>query len=184
MAEKQAKTVETQEHIPGKEHGGGFPPFQKDTFASQFLWLALTFVALYLLMSRIALPRIGAILENRRQRVDADLAEAGRFKGQSEAALAAYEQSIADARTRAQTLANETREKHAAEAAAARKELDATLNARIAAAEKDIRAKQAAAMTNVHGIAADAASAILERLIGRAPASSEIEAAVADALKR
>jgi F-type H+-transporting ATPase subunit b len=184
MAEKQAKTIETQEHSPGKEHGGGFPPFQKDTFASQLIWLAITFVALYLLMSRIALPRIGAILENRRQHVDADLVEAGRLKDESEAALAAYEKSLADARNRAQALTNEMREKQAAAAATARKELDATLNARIADAEKDIRAKQAAAMTNVHGIAADAAAAILERLVGRVPAGSEVEAAVADALKR
>src|SRR5882672_10275502 len=116
MAPNSAKQIETMEHIPGKEHGGGFPPFQKDTFASQLIWLAIIFVALYLLMSRIALPRIGAILENRRQHVDADLTEAGRLKGESEAAIAAYDKALADARNRAQTLANEMREKHTAEA--------------------------------------------------------------------
>ena len=61
MAQKNAQPVLTEEHVPASEHGGGFPPFQKDTFASQILWLVLVFVALYLLMSRIALPRIGAI---------------------------------------------------------------------------------------------------------------------------
>ena len=80
MAQKNAKSIESMEHIPASEHGGGFPPFQKDTFASQLLWLALVFVALYLLMSRIALPRIGSILEARRQRIDGDLAEAARLK--------------------------------------------------------------------------------------------------------
>src|SRR5215470_2984580 len=184
MAEKNPKTIETAEHVPAKEHGGGFPPFQKDTFASQLVWLTLTFVALYLLMSRVALPRVGGILEKRRQLSDADLAEASRLKGESEAALAAYDKSLADARNRAQSLTSERREKQAAEAEAARKDLDTKLNARIADAEKDIRARQSAAMTNVHGIAADAATAILERLVGRTPAGSEVESAVADALKR
>src|SRR5438552_14098685 len=103
MAQKGAQPVTATEHIPASEHGGGFPPFQKDTFASQFLWLALTFVALYLLMSRIALPRIGTILEARRKRIDGDLAEAARLKDASDAAIAAYETSLADARGRAQT---------------------------------------------------------------------------------
>ena len=53
-----------------------FPPFDKQTFPSQLFWLTLTFVALYLLMSRIALPRIDSILERRRARIAGDLAEA------------------------------------------------------------------------------------------------------------
>jgi F-type H+-transporting ATPase subunit b len=185
MAQKQGKQVETLEHVPGSEHGGGFPPFQKDTFASQLIWLAFTFVALYLLMSRIALPRIGAILEARRQHVDGDLAEAAHLKTQSDEAIAVYEKSLADARNRAQALASETREKHAAEAETARKALDATLAARIAAAEKTIGERQAAAMTNVQGIATDAATAIIERLVGSSTAAArEIETAVAEVLKR
>ena len=68
-----AETTNAHTELPGGKET--FPPFQKDTFASQLLWLALTFVALYLLMSRIALPRIGTILEARRQRIDGDLAE-------------------------------------------------------------------------------------------------------------
>jgi F-type H+-transporting ATPase subunit b len=183
MAEKNAKNAETLEHVPSTEHGGGFPPFQKDTFASQLIWFALAFVALYLLMSRIALPRIAAILESRRGRIDADLADAERLRGESAEASAAYEKALADARTRAQTLAAKAREKQAAEAEAARKELDAKLNARIAEATKGIREKQAAAMANVHAIGVEAATAILERLVGRAPGAAEVEAAVTDALK-
>jgi F-type H+-transporting ATPase subunit b len=184
MAQKGAKKVETMEHIPAGEHGGGFPPFQKETFASQLVWLALIFVALYLLMSRIALPRIGSILEERRQRVEADLAEAQRLKGDSDAAIAAYEKALADARGRAQTLANEMREKEAAAAEALRKDIDAKLNARIAEAEKIIAETQAAAMTNVRGIATEAAGAIVERLTGTTPAGHEVAAAVGDVLKR
>jgi F-type H+-transporting ATPase subunit b len=168
---------------PASEKGSGFPPFQKDTFGSQLIWLAITFVVLYLLMSRIALPRVGAIFETRRKHMDADLAEAGRLKGASEGALAQYEKALADARNRAQLLANEARQKQAADAETARKDLDAKLNARVSEAQDSIHARQAAAMANVHAIAADATTAILERLIGRAGEPGEVAAAVADALK-
>src|SRR6478672_5862353 len=152
MAEKAAQKTTTEEHIPSGEHGAGFPPFQKETFASQIVWLTITFVALYLLMSRVALPRIAGIFENRRQHIDGDLAEAQRLKDESDAALAAYEKSLADARGRAQLLANEERERETAAAEAARKELDAALNARIAEAEKAIGERRTAAMANVQSI--------------------------------
>src|SRR5262249_56133799 len=110
--------------------------------------------------------------------------EAKRLKGESEEAMALYEKSLADARNRAQMLANQTRERDAAEAEAARKALDAKLNTQIAEAETAIAGRKSAAMTNVQGIAADAAAAIIERLTGSAPAAREVEAAVADVLKR
>jgi F-type H+-transporting ATPase subunit b len=184
MAQKDAKQVESIEHVPGGEHGGGFPPFQKETFASQLFWFALVFVALYLLMSRVALPRVTSILEHRRQRIEGDLAEAQGLKDQSDAAITAYEQALADARSRAQALANETRQRAAEQAEASRKVLDAKLNERIADAEKVIADKRAAAMLNVRDIAAEAAVAIVERLIGIAPAGQQIANAVADTLKR
>jgi F-type H+-transporting ATPase subunit b len=184
MAEQKAKQVGTTEHVPAGEHGGGFPPFQKETFASQLIWLALVFVALYLLMSRIALPRVGAILDQRSQRIDGDLAEAQRLKDEADAASAAYEKALADARGRAQTLANERREVEAARAETARKELESKLNAHIAEAEKAIARTRTAAMANVREIATGTAAAIVERLIGRAPAEQQVASAVADVLKR
>jgi F-type H+-transporting ATPase subunit b len=170
------------------EHPGGgkpqFPPFNKETFASQLVWFAIFFIALYVLISRIAIPRIGGILEKRRERIELDLAEANRLKEQSDAALKAYEKSLADARNRAQALANETRERLNAEAEKRRKVLESQLNAKLAEAEKIIAATKAAAMANVHGIAVETAAAIVARLIGTVPATPAVEAAVADALKR
>ena len=126
------------------EHPGGgkpqFPPFNKETFASQLVWFAIFFIALYLLISRFAIPRLGGIIEARRDRVEGDLAEANKLKGQSDAALASYEKSLADARGRAQALANETREKLNAEADKARHALEAQLNIKLAEAEKTISA--------------------------------------------
>ncbi len=184
MAQKDAQPITSVEHIPKSEHGRGFPPFDSTTFASQLFWLALAFIALYLLMSRIALPRIGSILDSRRQRIEGDLAEAQRFKDASDAAIAAHEKALAEARGRAQALANETRAKAAAAAEARRKELDAKLQARIAEAEKVIAGTRSAAMENVRSIAAEPARAIVERLTGVAPASEEVSQAVGNVLKR
>src|ERR1700691_2389106 len=93
-----------------------FPPFQAENYPSQLFWLALTFVLLYTLMSKVALPRIGAILEDRSKRIADDLAAARQFKERSDAAHESYEKSLADARTRAQSIANTMREQQAAEA--------------------------------------------------------------------
>jgi F-type H+-transporting ATPase subunit b len=183
MAQRTAEPVASVQ-VPASEHGGGFPPFNAETFASQLLWLALIFVALYLLMSRIALPRVGLILEARRQRIEEDLAEAQRFKDASDAAIAAHEKALAEARARAQALASETRAKAAAAAEARRKEVDTKLNARIAEAEKTIAGTRSAALANVRTIAGEAAGAIVERLTGIAPATEEVGQAVSNAMKR
>jgi F-type H+-transporting ATPase subunit b len=174
----------TTEAVPPGEHGGGFPPFQSHTFASQLVWLAIFFVLLYVLMAKWALPQVGAVIENRRKRIDADVAEAGRLKQESDAAVAAYEKALADARARAQAIASETREKQAAEADASRKRLEDALNVKLADAEKTIAATKEAAMANVRGIAEEAATAIVERLIGAAPSGEAVAEAVAGVLKR
>jgi len=171
--------AEPTAHTEAPEGHGGFPPFQAQHFPSQLFWLTLTFILLYVLMSRIALPRIGAIIADRSKRIGDDLAKAQRFKEQSDAAAAAYQKSLADARARAQGIANETRERQAAEAEATNKRLEAQLHDRLAAAEQSIAATRTAAMGNVGSIAAETASAIVERLIGTAPADHEVAAALA-----
>lgn len=177
MAEPTAHTEVPSEH-------GAFPPFQRETFASQLVWLTVTFVLLYVLMSKVALPRIGSILAERSKHIADDLAAAQRFKEQSDAAHAAYEKALADARSRAQGIANATRERQAAEAEATNKRLEAQLHERLAAAEQSIAATRTSAMGNVGTIAAETASAIVERLIGKAPADHEVAAAVGDLTKR
>jgi F-type H+-transporting ATPase subunit b len=185
MATKEAHPTNTStEHVAPGEHGGGFPPFQKDTFASQLVWLVIAFVALYLLISRIAVPRIGGIFEERAKRIADDLGAAQGAKAESEAAIAAYEKALAEARNRAQAIAGETRDALNAEAEAQRKSLEGELNGKLADAEKQIAATKANAMANVRGIAVDTAGAIVERLIGTAPAPAAVAAAVDEALKR
>jgi F-type H+-transporting ATPase subunit b len=161
-----------------------FPPLQTENYPSQIFWLVVTFVALYLLIARIAVPRIGGILEDRSKRIESDFAAAQRMKEDSEAALAAYERSLAEARNRAQAIGAEIRDRLHAEAEERRKALEGKLNAQLAEAEKQIAATKTAAMANVRGIALDAAAAIVERLIGAAPPAPAVAAAVDEALKR
>jgi F-type H+-transporting ATPase subunit b len=171
-------------HTETPAGGHMFPPFDTQTFPSQLLWLAVTFVALYLLMARIALPRLSSILGKRRAHISADLAEATRLKGESDAAVAAYEKEVAEARGRAQALVNDSRQRQTEAAEAGRKALDASLGARIAEAERRIAGAKSAAMVDLRGAATEAAAAIIERLVDSPPVGrNAIEAAVAEALK-
>ena len=177
--------AEPTAHTGAPEGGhGAFPPFQSEHFPSQLLWLALTFVLLYVLMSRVALPRIGSIIAERSRRIADDLKAAQGLKEQSEAASAAYEKALADARARAQSIANATRERQAAEAQESQKRIEAQLHERLAAAERSIAATRSAAMGNVRTIAADTTAAIVERLIGKAPAKQEVAAALGLVIKQ
>ena len=172
----------TSTEAPGGQHGI-FPPFNAHTFPSQLVWLVISFVLLYALMAKWALPQVARVVEGRQKGIADDLSEADKLKRQSEEAVAAYEKALADARANAQAIANETREKQAAEAEATRKRLEDELNRKLAESEKTIAATKQAAMANVRGIAEETASAIVERLIGAAPGQQAVANAVADVLK-
>jgi F-type H+-transporting ATPase subunit b len=164
-------------------HGGQFPPFDSSNFASQFVSLAIAFVALYIIVSRIALPRVGAVIDARQNKIEGDLAEAQKLKDESEAALKAYESDLASARAKAQAIGAETRDKLNAASEAERKALEGKLATKLADAEKTIAATRATAMSNVRGIAADAAGAIVQRLTGKAPDNKTVASAVDASLK-
>ena len=163
-------------------HGGAFPPFRSDTFAAQVLWLALAFGLLYYLMSKLALPRIGAILHERASRLGGDLAEAHRMKAEAEAAGTAYEVALKEAADRAKGIAQAARDAAAAEADAKRRALEADLAQKLIASETAIRARTAGAMANVREIAGETASAIVERLTGQAPDRGQLDAALSRTL--
>jgi len=157
------------------EHSGPpevFPPFDASTFGSQILWLAITFGALYVLMSKVALPRIGEILETRRDRIESDLAEAERLRQRTDKAIQSYEEALADARRRAHEIAAKTRDDIRADLDGKRGKVEADLGARLAAAEKSIQETKQAALANVEDIAADTATTLVSQLLGRVPAKS------------
>ena len=187
MAESHggAKGPATNAHTEadGGHQSGGFPPFESSTFASQLVSIAIFFVLLYVIVAKLALPRVGGVIEARQNKIEGDLAEAQGLKDQSDAALKAYESELATARTRAQAIANESREKANAQADAERKALEEQLAAKLAEAEKTITATRTAAMSNVRSIAADAAGTIVQQLTGKAPDAASVNAAVDASLK-
>jgi len=164
-------------------HKGAFPPFEKDTFASQLVSFAFAFVLLYVIVSRFALPRMGAVLGARQGAIDSDLADAQRLRDESDTALKAYEAELTGARSKAQAIGTEIRNKLNATAEADRKALEERLATRLAAAEKTIAETRTAAMGNVRAIAADAAGAIVHRLTGTTPDGRAVDSAVDAALK-
>jgi len=170
-------------HTQTQTHGGahedvGFPPFNPDTFAPQLIWLALTFGSLYLLMSRVALPRIGEIIEERDDRINRDLETAQRLKKETEKALGAYEQALKDARGNASEIARETREQLAQEVDIERKRVDAEINAKVSEAEASIKETQEKALASVNEIAGDVAGSLVSKLTGGKASSEELEAAL------
>jgi F-type H+-transporting ATPase subunit b len=124
-------------------------------------------------MSRVAIPRIGGILESRRARIDGDLKEADRLRIESERAAAAYEAALAEARKNAHVIAEETRQGIRTDIEGKRAKVEADLSAKVAAAEAGIAQSKAAALTNVDQIAADTAATLVGQLAGKV---SEAEA--------
>ena len=174
----QTETTETEVGQAGGEPHSSFPPFDASTFPSQLLWFFIAFGLLYWFMAKRALPQIAAVIENRRARIASDLDDATAMQQRADAAAVAHEKTLAEARAKAQAMAQAARDQAAAQADAKRKALEDELAGRLAAAERQIAATRAQAMTNVSQIAEDAAAAIVERLAGRRPDASAIATAV------
>jgi F-type H+-transporting ATPase subunit b len=151
-------------------------------WAPQLVWLAISFAALYLIMARLALPRIATVLEERRDRIATDLDQAEQLKKQTEEAIAAYEQALAEARARAHAIAQETRDKLGAEVEAERAEVEATLAETLAEAEARIQASKDTALAHVDEVAAETAEMIVKQLVGGKVTKAEVKSAVGKAL--
>lgn len=147
-------------------HEGVFPPFDASTYPSQLLWLAITFGLFYLFLKRAALPRIASILEVRRDRIAQDLDQAARMKEEADAAVAAYEQELAEARRKAAAIAQEARDAAKAEAEAERRKVEEALEAKLGEAESRIAGIKSAALADVGAIAEETTGAIVEQLVG------------------
>lgn len=167
----------------GQKSDPGFPPFKTETFASQLLWLAIFFGLLYWLVSKVFAPRLTDVIEGRASRIAKDLDDAATARAKAEDAGAAYEKSLSEAKAKAQAIAQAKRDDVNAAAEARRKALESDLAEKLAAAEVQIAETKTKAMANVEGIAADAASAIVQRLGGNIPAKGDLDAALKAAMK-
>ncbi|HKA65805.1 MAG TPA: ATP F0F1 synthase subunit B [Methyloceanibacter sp.] len=152
-------------------------------WAPQLIWLVITFGVLYLLMKRVALPKIGSVIEMRQGRLAGDLEAADKLRRETQEAIAAYEQALAEAKARAHAIAQEARNKLKDEVAAERVALERDLSAKSAEAEARILAAKTLALKDVDAVASETAAEIVRRLIGIAPAKPEVAVAVSAARK-
>jgi F-type H+-transporting ATPase subunit b len=152
-------------------------------WAPQLIWLVITFGILYVLMKRVALPKIGSVIEMRQARIAGDLETADKLRRETQEAIATYEQALAEAKARAHSIAQDASNKLKEEIAAERAALERDLAARSAEAEKRIHQAKTSALKDVNAVASETAAEIVRQLIGIAPSQPEVSAAVAAARK-
>lgn len=181
MVDAAGMTATTQA-APHK--GAGFPPFKTETFPSQLFWLAITFAFLFVVLWRVAGPRIAGTITARRGRIADDLAAAQQNRSEAEAAENGYQVALAGARARAQSLADANRKTIADELERERNAAGARAHDDVAAAETRIAASRDAARSHVVKAAEDAAIAIVAHLTGETVSADDAAAAVAAATGR
>ncbi|NJM55036.1 MAG: F0F1 ATP synthase subunit B [Verrucomicrobiae bacterium] len=172
-----ASKTTTGTEVPGGKPS--FPPFDTSTFAPQLVWLALTFGLLYFVLSRVVLPRIADVIDERANRIKRDLDAAERLKVETDKAIATYEDALGAAKTKANQIAAETRAALTADTDREKLSVESQLNARLAEAETRIAAMKTKALGSVNDIAVSTASAIVGRLIGDEPTADEMKRALA-----
>ena len=155
-----------------------FPPFDPSTFSEQLFWLVITFTALYFILSKIAIPRIGEVLEERHDRIQRDLDKAAELREETEKAIATYEEALADARKKAHAIVDQTKAKLNTEINAERAEIEEQIAKKTEQAEVSIKEAKEAAFAKVNEIAADTTGVIVEKLLGQKPADSDINSAL------
>lgn len=160
----------------------GMPQLCTEWMSNQVFWLVIALVAIFLILTRVALPRIAAILAERQGTITNDLTRAEDLKQQAVAAEEAYKKALADARAEAQSIVEQTRAEIAADLAKATEKADAEIAAKTAESEKAIAEIRSSAMENVAVVARDTAAAIVEALGGKSDADT-IDAAVAARVK-
>ena len=161
--------------LAAEEHASGMPQLNPAVFLPQLFWLAIVFIGLYIVLSKVALPRVDRVFDARSTRIANDLDRAASLKAEAEAAMQAYEKTQVEARAKAADLVRQTEAKMAAEKTARDAELGRKLGDRLKAAEQQIASAKSAALGNLTQMSGDVARAAVERLIGESISPAEAE---------
>lgn len=167
----------------GEGTGGGMPQLNPESFTSQIFWLVVTFIIFFLIAWRVGLPKIGRVLEDRRERIDRDVSKAVDLRNEAEAVLAEYEKLSAEGRASAQVVIREANELAAAEAAAEHEKLGKKLAGDIEKAERRIAEARSSALEGIGDVAAEIAQSAAAKLIGLEVSKTDAEGAVSRAVK-
>ena len=152
----------------------GLPQLDVTTFPPQLIWLVLTFGVLYLIMSKLALPRVSQILEERQHRIEDNLKKAESLRQEAQAAADSYEKALAEARTTAHGIMIDTTNRIAEEAARQQAKLNENLDLETKAAEQRINDAKDKAMASLGDIANEVALAAAEKITGEALNGKEV----------
>lgn len=159
------------------------PQLDLATFPTQLVWLAITFLVLYVVMVTVGLPRVGGIIDARRARIEGDLEKAGQMKSEAEAVIAAYDKALAEARMQAQITLRETTERLNAESAERQRKIAEELAQETAAAERRIDAAKREALGSLRTVAIDVTRAAAAKLTGAELDAARAGAAVDKAMR-
>ena len=142
------------------------PQLDLSTFPSQLFWLAVIFVVLYVLMARVGLPRVGAMITLRKQKIEDDLGRAAQMKAEADAVMTAYERALADARAQAQATLKEAMDRFTAEANQRPHKAAERLAAETGVAERRISEAKAQALAGLRTVAVEVTRAATSKIAG------------------
>ncbi|MDF1750570.1 MAG: F0F1 ATP synthase subunit B' [Alphaproteobacteria bacterium] len=166
-----------------EHHQGGMPQLDTSSFSSQIFWLAVTFAALFILMWKVAVPRVGDVIESREQKIRADLERAEQLRVEIAEAEASVEKALSEARSEAQDILRKAQEKIVADHAKKLEKLDADLAVKTTDAEASIDEARKEALASIREVAQEVAAASIEKLSGKAASKTDVAKAVDAAAK-
>ena len=182
MMDAMASETTSHTEVPGDAHGGGtLPQLDTSTYPSQLLWLAISFGALYLVLSRVLLPKIANAIETRHGRIAADLANAEKLNDDARKASEAYDAALADARAKANAIAQDNRARVLKELDAEQAKVDEELAGKMATAEKQVATMRNKAMGEVSSIAGQLVEDVVNELTGSKPTAASVKSAISSA---
>ena len=163
---------------------GGMPQLNPEFWISQIFWLTLTFGILYLVLSKLILPKISANLETRKSQILENIEAAEKQREDSEMKLKEYEEIISKNNLEAKTIFNQAREKALKDINAKKQVLDSQIDEEISKAEEEIKTLQNSAPDKINKIAIETSSELIQKLIGAEVNNSSISAIVDDLSRR
>ena len=163
---------------------GGMPQLNPEFWISQIFWLTLTFGILYIVLSKLILPKISNNLESRKSQILENIEAAEKQREDSETKLKEYEEIISKSKVEAKNIFNQAREKALKDIYAKKELLNKQIDVEIINAEKEIRALRESAPDKINKIAIETSSELIQKLIGAEINNSSISAIVEDLSRR
>ena len=163
---------------------GGMPQLNPEFWISQIFWLTLTFGILYLVLSKLILPKISANLETRKSQILENIEAAEKQREDSEMKLKEYEEIISKSKLEAKTIFNQAREKALKDINAKKEVLEGQIDEEISKAEEELKTLRNGAPDKINKIAIETSSELIQKLIGAEVNNSSISAIVDDLSRR